>query len=146
MTGERSVFLSGPHTAFANDAEAAAYIAAQQLADPTTKVFVWFTGDSGDAENWTFRWATVGGYVAGVTDITEQLYWAGPLAIDEGGAGGEVTVTPTSGSFKRTELTARNGTAASIGRTVRHLTLSTALADIDDDDDIEIILDQPGFA
>ena len=78
-----------------SDDEAAAYIAAQQLADPTTKVFVWFIGNSGDAENWTFRWATVGGYVAGVTDITEQLYWAGPLAIDEGGAGGEVTATST---------------------------------------------------
>ena len=142
LNGERSVFLSGPHIVFANDAEAAAYIAAEQITDSATKVFVWFTGDGGDVENWTFRWATVGGYVAGITDITEQLYWAGPLAIDEGGAGGEVTVTPTGGgSFSRTELTARNEAAASIGRVVRHLTLSTALADIDDDDDIEIILE-----
>ena len=99
MTGERSVFISGPHIAFADDDEAAAYIAAEQIADAAGKVFVWFTGDSGDAENWTFRWATVGGYVAGVTDITEQLYWAGPVAIDEGGTGGEVTATPTSGRF-----------------------------------------------
>ena len=142
LTGEQSVFLSGPHIAFADDNEAAAHIAAQQIADPTTKVFVWFVGDSGDAENWTLRWATVGGYVAGVTDITERLYWAGPLAIDEGEAGEEAT--PTSGNFSRTALAARNGTAASIGRTVRHVTLSTALADIDDDDDIEIILESTG--
>ena len=58
LTGERSVFLSGPHIAFADDAEAAAHVAAEQIADATDKVFVWFTGDSGDADNWTFRWAT----------------------------------------------------------------------------------------
>ena len=55
--------------------------------------------------------------------------------------------TPTTGGsgFARTSLTARNTTAASLARTVRHLTLSTALADIDDDDDIEIIMESTGL-
>ena len=148
LSGQKSIFLSGPHIVFADDAEAAAFVAGEEIDTPATKVFVWFIGNGrvGDIENWTLRWATAGGYVAGVTDITEQLYWAGPLAIDEGGAGEEVTATPTSGGsgFARTSLADRNGTAASLARTVRHLTLSTALADIDDDDDIEIILESTG--
>ena len=145
LTGERSIFLSGPHIAFADDNEAAAHIAAQQIVDPTTKVFVWFVGDSGDAENWTLRWATVGGYVAGVTDITERLYWAGPLAIDEGGAGGEVTTTTTVvGGFSRSLLRAKNTVATRMDRTVRQATLSTSLTLIDNDDDIEILLETGG--
>ena len=98
LSGQKSIFLSGPHTVFADDAEAAAFVAGEEIDTPATKVFVWFTGNGrvGDIENWTLRWATAGGYVAGVTDITEQLYWAGPLAIDEGGAGEEVTATPSA--------------------------------------------------
>ena len=140
LTGERSVFLSGPHISFATDAEAAAFIAAEQLSDTATKAFAWFVGDSSDVTDWTLRWATAGAYVAGVTNITEELRWLGPLAIDAGGTGGEVTVTPSAGRFSRSSLAVRNTSAARIGRIVRHITLSTALADIDNDDDIEIIL------
>ena len=144
LSGQKSIFLSGLHTVFADDAAAAAFLAGEQTDTPSTTVFVWFTGDVGDVENWTLRWATAGGFVAGVTDITEELFWSGPLAIDAGGAGTEVTSTASGSAIERTTLTARNGTAASIGRTVRHLTLSTALADLDDNDDIEIILESTG--
>ena len=141
LAGQKSIFLSGPHTVFDDDDAAAAFLAGEQTDTPATKVFVWFTGDVGDVENWTLRWATAGGFVAGVTDITEELFWSGPLAIDAGGAGTEVTSTASGSAIERTTLAARNGAAASIGRTVRHLTLSTALADLDDNDDIEIILE-----
>ena len=65
LSGQKSIFLSGPHTVFADDAAAAAFLAGEQTDTPATKVFVWFTGDAGDVENWTLRWATAGGFVAG---------------------------------------------------------------------------------
>ena len=128
LNGERSVFLSGPHIAFATDTEAAAFIAAEQLSDTATKAFVWFVGDSSDVTDWTLRWATAGAYVAGVTNITEELRWLGPLAIDAGGTGGEVTTTTTVvGGFSRSLLRAKNTVATRMDRTVRRVTLSTSL-------------------
>ena len=145
LSGQKSIFLSGPHTVFADDAAAAAFLAGEQTDTPATKVFVWFTGDAGDVENWTLRWATAGGFVAGVTDITEQLFWSGPLAIDEGGAGEEVTVSGVNrpvvlfestnfSTYKRTTGGDLDATTA----TYRPITLSRAFVE-DAEFEIEFI-------
>ena len=146
LAGEKSIFLTGPHIAFADDDEAAAYVAAEQIAAPATKVFVWFVGERGDESNWEFRWATVGGWVAGVTDITEALHWNGPFEVDTGGSGvgSGSTTTTVVGGFSRSLLRAKNAAATRMARIVRRVTLSTSLALIDNNDDIEILLETGG--
>ena len=144
LSGQKSIFLSGPHIAFADDNEAAAHVAAQQISDPTTTVFLWFVGERGDESNWTFRWATSGGWVAGVTDITENLFWNGPFEVD--GTGGEGSITTVVGGFNRSVLKAKNADPARMDRFVRHQTLTTSLANINDDDDIEFILETGGVS
>ena len=141
LAGEKSIFLSSSHIAFSDDDEAAAHVAAEQIANPTTKVFLWFVGESGDESNWTFRWATAGGWVAGVTDITEALFWNGPFDIDDGG-----TDSVAVEGLNRSVLRAKNDVATRINRTVRHLILTTNLTLIDDDDDIEILLETGGVS
>ena len=97
------------------DADAAAYVAAQQTVDPATKVFVWFVGDRGDVENWTLRWATAGGFVVGVIDITEALFWFGPFGLD---ADGDSSTTTVVGGFNRSVLKAKNADPARMDRTL----------------------------
>ena len=76
-----SIFITGDHVAFGSLADAAAHVAAAQL--DADEVYVFFVGSPDDYDNWQLHYAAADTFTAGMTTITEELHWRGPLLLQE---------------------------------------------------------------
>ena len=67
-------FLAGPNLVFADDDEAVLFLQGERVSDTSTS-WVYFVGTPGDYENWDFRLAIAGAYVAGEVVHEEVDSW-----------------------------------------------------------------------
>ena len=92
----RSVFLFPSGQAFADDVAAANYINQRNYSAGTP--YVWFTGSSGDEDNWVMRLAQPGQHVAGEVTVDTMYHWVDHNATGGGGADGVVNTLDVTGT------------------------------------------------